>query len=289
MIGKLLKLTPEKSNRQIAADVGVDHKTVQAVRVEAEDGGEIPHHAARVGKDGIVQPARKTAAKPKASKPKAHFTDDPDFQAEAEAAARDLEIERDERIALSGGAELAAENEQLRKQVGGLDRRIAALINENSSLKYREKHVEAASHRRRLRRGAPMPDLFPGQVKDLVLHDYQQAAIDSARENIRKGHRRQILCAPTGSGKTIIGLGLDAGRRKGGLTQRVHHRPQRPDRPDLDGDGLRTASTTASCRRRTGDAGPTTLVQLVSAQTLGASARQWRLRRPPPARPAVRR
>jgi hypothetical protein len=62
---------------------------------------------------------------------------DPDFQAEAEAAARDLEIERDERIALSGGDELAAENEQLRGQVAALDRRVAALVEENSSLKFR--------------------------------------------------------------------------------------------------------------------------------------------------------
>jgi hypothetical protein len=62
---------------------------------------------------------------------------DPDFQAEAESAARDLEIERDERIALSGGDELAAENEQLRGQVAALDRRVAALAEENSSLKFR--------------------------------------------------------------------------------------------------------------------------------------------------------
>jgi FtsZ-binding cell division protein ZapB len=62
---------------------------------------------------------------------------DPDFQAEAEAAARDLEIERDERIALSGGDELAAENEQLRGQVAALDRRVAALVEENGSLKFR--------------------------------------------------------------------------------------------------------------------------------------------------------
>jgi FtsZ-binding cell division protein ZapB len=63
---------------------------------------------------------------------------DPEFQAEAAAAARDLEIERDERIALSGGGELAAENEQLQRQVALLDRRIAALQEENSSLKFRE-------------------------------------------------------------------------------------------------------------------------------------------------------
>lgn len=64
---------------------------------------------------------------------------DPDFLAEAEAAARDIEIDRDERIALSGAFELAAENGKLVKQVATLTRRIAALNDENSSLKYREK------------------------------------------------------------------------------------------------------------------------------------------------------
>ena len=63
---------------------------------------------------------------------------DPEFQAEAEAAARDLEIERDERIALSGADELAAENERLTRQIALLDRRIAALQRDNESLKYRE-------------------------------------------------------------------------------------------------------------------------------------------------------
>lgn len=64
---------------------------------------------------------------------------DPDFQAEAEAAARDIEIERDERIALSGAEGLAEENGKLSKQVAALTRRVASLIEENGSLKYREK------------------------------------------------------------------------------------------------------------------------------------------------------
>jgi hypothetical protein len=64
---------------------------------------------------------------------------DPEFQAEAEAAARDLEIERDERIAIAGADELAAENERLKNQIALLDRRVAALAEENGSLKYREK------------------------------------------------------------------------------------------------------------------------------------------------------
>src|SRR5262245_24000688 len=63
---------------------------------------------------------------------------DPEFQAEAEAAARDLEIERDERIATAGAGALDDENRQLKKQVALLDRRTAALQRENQSLKYRE-------------------------------------------------------------------------------------------------------------------------------------------------------
>lgn len=64
---------------------------------------------------------------------------DPEFQMEAEAAARDIEIERDERIALSGAGELAGENERLNKQIAMLDRRVATLMSDNESLKFREK------------------------------------------------------------------------------------------------------------------------------------------------------
>ncbi|GEP57330.1 hypothetical protein [Reyranella soli] len=62
---------------------------------------------------------------------------DPEFQAAADASARDQEMERDERIAIGGDPALAAENETLRKQVAALDRRVAALVEENGSLKTR--------------------------------------------------------------------------------------------------------------------------------------------------------
>ena len=38
---------PEKSDRQLAKAIGVDHKTVSAQRVELEKSGEIPHFTAR--------------------------------------------------------------------------------------------------------------------------------------------------------------------------------------------------------------------------------------------------
>lgn len=48
------------SDREIARKCGVDHKTVSALRAELVAGGEIPHHEARVGADGVMQPSAKT-------------------------------------------------------------------------------------------------------------------------------------------------------------------------------------------------------------------------------------
>lgn len=64
---------------------------------------------------------------------------DPEFQAEADAAARDLEIERDERIALAGADELVAENQKLTTQVETLTRRVADLVEEVGAERRRAK------------------------------------------------------------------------------------------------------------------------------------------------------
>lgn len=52
LVGDQLRETPEKSNRQIAAGLGVDHKTVNAVRESLEGTGEIPQLDKTVGADG---------------------------------------------------------------------------------------------------------------------------------------------------------------------------------------------------------------------------------------------
>lgn len=65
VIAELLKANPEKSNRQIAKMVGVDHKTATKVRREKEATGEIPQLKTTKGKDGKLRPARKQkVAKP---------------------------------------------------------------------------------------------------------------------------------------------------------------------------------------------------------------------------------
>jgi len=64
VIADLLKARPDQSNRQVAAQVGVDHKTVGTVRTQCEATGEIPQLKKTVGADG------KSRSKPqKASKP----------------------------------------------------------------------------------------------------------------------------------------------------------------------------------------------------------------------------
>lgn len=59
-------------------------------------------------------------------------------------------------------------------------------------------------------------NLFSPQPKDIVLRNYQESAVERLREGIRQGCRRQILVAPTGSGKTIMAMHLIAeSQRKG--------------------------------------------------------------------------
>ncbi len=57
IVERRLKRTPEKSNRQIATEVGVDHKTVAVIRRSGESTGEIPQLSRTVGADGKFRPA----------------------------------------------------------------------------------------------------------------------------------------------------------------------------------------------------------------------------------------
>lgn len=45
-------------------------------------------------------------------------------------------------------------------------------------------------------------------MAEIALRDYQIESVERLRQGIRDGHRSQILCAPTGSGKTVIGAHL---------------------------------------------------------------------------------
>lgn len=113
-----------------------------------------------------------------------------------------------------------------------------------------------------------MAELFPVQGKELVLRDYQLAALENARENIRNGNRRQLLCSPTGSGKTVIALGLmQAATAAGTRSVFITDRSALVDQTSaaMDEYGISHGIMQASHWRQR----PQDLVQLVSAQTLG--------------------
>lgn len=54
LIRDQVRETPERSNRQVARDLGVDHKTVGSERERLESTGEIPQSDQRQGADGRV-------------------------------------------------------------------------------------------------------------------------------------------------------------------------------------------------------------------------------------------
>jgi hypothetical protein len=64
LITKLLKATPEQSNRTIAKQVKADDKTVGTVRRELEGRAEIPHVETRTDTKGRKQPSSKPERKP---------------------------------------------------------------------------------------------------------------------------------------------------------------------------------------------------------------------------------
>jgi ParB-like chromosome segregation protein Spo0J len=66
LIEKIIKATPESSNRQIAKLVKVDHKTVATIRAKKEATGEIPQLTKTVGADGRSRPVQRIKPAPAA-------------------------------------------------------------------------------------------------------------------------------------------------------------------------------------------------------------------------------
>jgi len=62
LIAKLLKATPEKSDRQIAETAKASPTTVGTVRAKLEQTGEVSKLDTRIGADGVAQPAKPKAA-----------------------------------------------------------------------------------------------------------------------------------------------------------------------------------------------------------------------------------
>jgi hypothetical protein len=86
LIAKLLRANPERSDRATARVVHADHKTVAAVRADAEARGEIPHVETRSDSAGRRQPARKRVA-PVDPTPVLDVADEPPLPFPAQAQA----------------------------------------------------------------------------------------------------------------------------------------------------------------------------------------------------------
>jgi hypothetical protein len=129
----LIARAPEKSDRQIGGEIGVDHKTIASARAKGETTGEISPVEKRVGKDGKARrrPAQKPpkAKRAKGAEPSPQMgppeppRDDigPDSASEAgRLRARNEELEREAR-------RLEIENKSLRRDVEDLRRENAGL------------------------------------------------------------------------------------------------------------------------------------------------------------------
>ena len=108
LIEKRLKANPEMSDRAIAKEVKVDHKTVAAKREKLEATGEIPQLKERVGGDGKARtrPAEKPQRAPISTKPATSSIPRPapDCASASGGTRRPRPSRRDERSAAAGSA-----------------------------------------------------------------------------------------------------------------------------------------------------------------------------------------
>jgi ribosomal protein S14 len=127
---KLIARAPEKSDRQIGEEIGVDHKTIARARTKGEDVGRIPHVSTRTDTKGRQQPAKRaptSRAKP-ANKPK-------NAPAHNNSKARDAIVDEDERR----DARKDAEIEELRNAKRRLEIENTGLRSEIEELKTERK------------------------------------------------------------------------------------------------------------------------------------------------------
>lgn len=91
LIADELRERPERSNRQIAATLGVDGKTVGAMRSAAEATAEIPHLKTTVGMDGKARASRRPQTKrPAGSAPATTMVLEPNGALLAEGCALEV-------------------------------------------------------------------------------------------------------------------------------------------------------------------------------------------------------
>ena len=130
---EFIACAPDRSDRQIAKELGVDHKTIGRARAKGEDVGRIPHVETRTDTKGRAQPARKTGQRTK--KPPAKPEPAPTIAAAAVEAVQPPS--RDDVGPSSTGEleRLGTRNEELENRVRRLEIENHALRSEVEKLK----------------------------------------------------------------------------------------------------------------------------------------------------------
>jgi DNA repair protein RadD len=100
----------------------------------------------------------------------------------------------------------------------------------------------------------------------LELRDYQNVLIEGARANIRAGVKRQVLVAPTGSGKTVLAAFMQGSVARAWRSILVRRAPQGDNRTDFDDVSAGRHRARLRRRRRAHQSRP--LVHLCGVQTL---------------------
>jgi hypothetical protein len=138
LIAKLLKATPEKSNRQIAETVKASPTTVGTVRAEMESTVQIGQLPKRIGKDGKgrKQPAQKRTAP---AKPKRSTSQDRRELAVKQAHIDELEAAREHDKDLAERLHLAE------IKIVGLESEIEELKAENAELRAKLEAAQGAA------------------------------------------------------------------------------------------------------------------------------------------------
>jgi hypothetical protein len=152
-----LKAFPEKSNREIARQIGCDDKTVAAVRANLEGTAEIPQLEKTTGVDGKARPAKRQSTE----KPDLPMEDEP-----AVVAQRDDSPQEDEDPA----AEVTGPTYLVRvraRNVGTVKKRMAAAFGA-AALVSVEKEIFPTSRAARLDRAAGQVDDARNIVEELL-------------------------------------------------------------------------------------------------------------------------
>src|SRR5262245_6990007 len=157
IIAKLIKATPEKSDRQIADTVKASPTTVGTVRASMEAKGEVSKLDTRTDAKGVKQPARKLS-KAKKRTPGDDIIDEMVF-GEAAKLAADKPPPRDDIGATSAGeiARKDAELEDLRNAKRQLEINVAELESEIQETHH--KRIEQLIVERHKWADAPLPPL----------------------------------------------------------------------------------------------------------------------------------